>query len=336
MRILGVETSFDDTGVAIYDSNDGLLINEVIQQCDIHVKYGGVVPELAAREHMKQLSPLIKNVLKKNASFFKKIDCVAYTAGPGLPGSLLVGATMSCALAYSYNIPSIPVHHLEGHILSPMLEGQILNFPFIALLVSGKHTQLIRAYSIGQYEILGSTLDDAVGEVFDKIAKLLNLGFPGGRLLSDFASHGKLGFFKFPKPMKYDNSLNFSFSGLKTFTLNLIKKNIENIQSLYNIACEFENTILDILVYKSKKALQKTGYNNLVVSGGVSANYKLIHALQSMLKKNNKKLFFVDPKFCTDNAAMIAYVGMLYLRNGIFQKKNDIFVRSKWLINDIY
>lgn len=334
MRILGIETSFDDAGVAIYDSNLGLLVNELRHQSTIHSKYGGVIPELAARAYIYQVAPLIKHVFKSYNISSKSINGIAYTSGPGLSGSLLVGAAVGCALAYSCDIPAIPINHMEGHLLSSMLEDNAPRFPFVGLLISGKHTQLVDANNIGKYKILGETLDDAVGEVFDKIAQSLNLGYPGGSLLSQFAEKGRIGFFKFPRPMKYRTNLNFSFSGIKTFTLNLIRKYRNNVQCLHDIACNFEDAILDVLTYKSYCALQKCGYHSLVVAGGVSANSKLIYRLQCMLNKYNKKLYTVRTSFCTDNAAMIAYVGMLYLKKG-FVKNLDIIIRPKWSIADI-
>ncbi|CAL4318256.1 tRNA N6-adenosine threonylcarbamoyltransferase [Buchnera aphidicola (Symydobius americanus)] len=335
MRILGIETSFDDTGIAIYDDNIGLIINEVYSQSHIHSVYGGVVPELASREHIYKLVPLIKYVLKKKKIFLNNINAVAYTAGPGLPGSLLVGASIGCALAFACNIPAIPVHHMEGHLLSPMLEKHSPQFPFIALLVSGKHTQLILAHEMSKYELLGETLDDAVGEVFDKIAKALNLGYPGGAVLSTFAKKGISGKFNFPHPMKYHSNFNFSFSGLKTFTLNLIRKNLHNIQSLFDIARGFEDAVINILSHKCDQALKYTGFRQLVIAGGVSSNKNLILHLERMLYKYRGKLFYARPEFCTDNAAMIAYTGMMYFKKYSF-KKIDIIVRPKWKITEIH
>ncbi|QCI25852.1 tRNA (adenosine(37)-N6)-threonylcarbamoyltransferase complex transferase subunit TsaD [Buchnera aphidicola] len=335
MRILGIETSFDDTGVAVYDSKLGLLINEIRHQDKIHSKYGGVVPELAFREYIYQVAPLVQYVIKKKNISFNSIDGIAYTAGPGLSGSLLIGSAISCALAYAGEIPVIPVNHMEGHLLSPMIENNNMKFPFIGLLVSGKHTQLINACKFGQYEILGQTLDDAVGEVFDKIAHALHLGYPGGYALSKFAQKGNLGNFVFPKPMKCSLNFNFSFSGLKTFTLNLIRRYINNMQALYDIACEFEYTIFDILIYKAIQALQMTGYTRLVVAGGVSANYKFISLLKNKIGLDNIELYFPSINFCTDNAAMIAYVGMMHLKLNTYIKRKNIFIDPKWSIDNI-
>ncbi|CAL4041993.1 tRNA N6-adenosine threonylcarbamoyltransferase [Buchnera aphidicola (Takecallis arundicolens)] len=332
MRILGVETSFDDTGVAIYDSKCGLLVNELRHQNKIHSQYGGVVPELAYREYIYQVAPLIKYVMKKYNFNFDSIDGIAYTAGPGLSGSLLVGASVSCALAYSCHIPAIPINHMEGHLLSPMMENNSVKFPFIGLLVSGKHTQLINAHKLGHYEIIGNTLDDAVGEVFDKIAQELCLGYPGGALLSKFAKKGELGKFIFPYPMKNNLELNFSFSGLKTFTLNLIRKHKNNIQDLHNIVCQFEHTVFDILRYKAYQALKNTGYKQLVIAGGVSSNVYFINLLKSTLNTNNIQLYYPSINFCTDNAAMIAYVGLIYFQLGLFNKNTNIVIHPRWSI----
>lgn len=333
MRILGIETSFDDTGVAVYDSDLGLLVNELYSQ-SMHNQYGGVVPELAARDHVNKLAPLIFSIMENKKISFNTINAIAYTAGPGLTGSLLVGAAVSCSLAYSCDIPVIPINHMEGHLLSPMLTNNIFNFPVVVLLISGKHTQLIFASKFGKYDLLGETLDDAVGEVFDKVAKALNLGYPGGSKLSNFAKNGQDGAFRFPRPMKYSNDFNFSFSGIKTFTLNLINKNFGNIKVWYDIAYGFEHAIVDVLTYKCHKALQKMGVNKLVIAGGVSANLILIKKMKDMLKLHNGFLYVPDPIFSTDNAAMIAYAGMLR-----FKKKKynhiDIMVNPDWVITDI-
>ncbi|CAL4318176.1 tRNA N6-adenosine threonylcarbamoyltransferase [Buchnera aphidicola (Pterocallis alni)] len=333
MRILGIETSFDDTGVAVYDSDSGLLINELYSQ-SMHNQYGGVVPELAARDHVNKLAPLIFSIMENKKISFNTINAIAYTAGPGLAGSLLVGAALSCSLAYSCGIPVIPINHMEGHLLSPRLTNNIFNFPVVVLLISGKHTQLIFASKFGKYDLLGETLDDAVGEVFDKIAKALNLGYPGGSKLSHFAKNGRGGTFRFPTPMKYSNNFNFSFSGIKTFTLNLINKNFGDINICYDIAYGFEHAIVDVLIYKCHQALKKMGVNRLVIAGGVSANMTLITKMKDMLKLHNGILYVPDPIFCTDNAAMIAYAGMLR-----FKKKKytniDIMVNPNWVITDI-
>ncbi|MCW5197009.1 tRNA (adenosine(37)-N6)-threonylcarbamoyltransferase complex transferase subunit TsaD [Buchnera aphidicola] len=334
MRILGIETSFDDTGVAIYDSQFGILINELCSQTHIHNEHGGVLPELASREHLNTLASLIQYTLNKVKISLNDIDGIAYTAGPGLSGTLLIGATLSFSLSFSCNIPIIPIHHMEGHLLTPMIENNYLSFPFIGLLISGKHTQLIYAYQLGKYKILGATLDDAIGETFDKIAKVLGLGYPGGLALSNFARQGISKTFLFPKPMKYHNDLNFSFSGLKTFTINLINKNINNIQLLYNIAKEFENTIISMLLHKCKIIFEQTGLSKLIVSGGVSTNQRIIKKLNYMMNKYHGKIFISRLDFCTDNAAMIAYVGSIYVKIKSFNIPN-IFIQPRWLISHI-
>lgn len=339
MLILGIETSFDETGIAIYDNNKGLIANKIHSQTKIHSNYGGVVPELAARNHVKNIIPLIKKTLKISQLSIKDINVIAYTAGPGLVGSLLVGATTAFSLSYGLKIPIIPIHHMEGHLLSPMLEKNKPIFPFIALLISGGHTQLIDAHKLGDYKLLGETIDDAVGEAFDKVANLLGIKYPGGANLEKMARKGELGKFIFPSPMINDESMNFSFSGLKTSVTNVISKNIFNQQDYYDIALAFENAVIDVLIKKSLKALNITGYKQLVIAGGVSANKSLRFKLNKILQEKNKKLFFPRKKFCTDNAAMIAYTGMLKLKNNLQDvpiKKLDIQIFPKWNLHDIY
>lgn len=337
MLTLGIETSCDDTGIAIFDDHKGLISNKIYSQAKIHSNYGGVIPELAARNHINKIIPLIKKTLKNSKISIQDINLIAYTAGPGFVGSLLVGATTAYSLSYCLNIPIIPVNHMEAHLLSPMLENKIFNFPFVALLVSGGHTQLIDAYSLGKYKLLGETIDDAVGEAFDKIAKLLNIKYPGGPELEKMARKGRIGNFIFPSPMIHDKSMNFSFSGLKTFVANIMHKNIFNKQDYFDIALAFENAVIKVLVKKSFKALKYTGYNKLIIAGGVSSNRSLRFKLNQMLKKNNKKLFFPKKKFCTDNGAMIAYTGTLKFKNNfkhIPVKKLNIQVFPKWKLYD--
>ncbi|WP_284443247.1 tRNA (adenosine(37)-N6)-threonylcarbamoyltransferase complex transferase subunit TsaD [Buchnera aphidicola] len=335
MRVLGIETSCDDTGIAIYDSKKGLLINEVYNQRNLHNIYGGVVPELASREHMTAMIFLLKKIFK-NKSITECIDIIAYTAGPGLVGSLLVGATFACSLGLSLNKPVLPVHHMEAHLLSPMLNFKSIKFPFIALLVSGKHTQIIGAYKFGKYEILGNCLDDAAGEAFDKTAKLLGLKYPGGAELSKLACNGIEDYCYFPRPMIHHPSLNFSFSGLKTFAAQKINKCNQSIQEKANIARAFENAVIDVLLIKTKKALKKQKWKRLVIAGGVSANHNLREKSKKMVKKYfNGKVFYSSPEFCTDNGAMIAYLGFLRQK----EAKNpqlEILVKPKWSINDLF
>ncbi|XBC41313.1 MAG: tRNA (adenosine(37)-N6)-threonylcarbamoyltransferase complex transferase subunit TsaD [Buchnera aphidicola (Nurudea yanoniella)] len=334
MRILGIETSCDDTGIAVYDDVQGIIINKLYNQSYLHNFYGGIVPELASRKHLEMLSLLIKDILQNCYIDKHSIDGIAYTAGPGLVGSLLVGASLSTALAFSLNIPTIQVNHMEGHLLTPMLEIKKPKFPFLGLLVSGGHTQLINAWNIGKYELLGETLDDAVGEAFDKVAKLLGLDYPGGPNLSNLAKSGISGYFNFPRPMINQNNLNFSFSGLKTFVSNVIKSEGNSLQTRANIAKEFENSVIDVLVTKSKKALKELNYSTLVVSGGVSVNTELRKQMNNMINDIRGEVFYPRAELCTDNGAMIAYVGMLRFKK--FSNFNlEIFVYPKWSISDL-
>lgn len=337
MKVLGIETSCDDTGLAIYDNVEGLLIHELYNQKKIHVNYGGVVPELASRAHSKQIVFLIDKIFKQKKIDIKKdIDLIAYTAGPGLVGSLLVGATFACAVGFSLNIPVLPVNHMEAHLLSPMLQCKSIKFPFIGLLVSGKHTQIIAAYKLGRYEILGNSLDDAAGEAFDKVSKLLGLKYPNGKELSNFALKGVQSDLCFPRPMKNHANLNFSFSGLKTFTANIIKNNLLNTQQKANIAKAFEDAVIDVLLMKTKKALFQKGWNNLVIAGGVSANKLLRQRSEIMMKKVfNGTVFYPALEFCTDNAAMIAYVGSLYHKKSNFSSL-EILIKPKWSLDRLF
>jgi N6-L-threonylcarbamoyladenine synthase len=275
MRVLGIETSCDETGIAIYDTENGLLANQLYSQVKLHADYGGVVPELASRDHVRKTLPLIKEALKEANLSAADIDGVAYTAGPGLVGALLVGATIGRSLAFAWNVPAIPVHHMEGHLLAPMLEDNPPEFPFVALLVSGGHTQLISVTGIGEYTLLGESIDDAAGEAFDKTAKLLGLDYPGGPLLSKMAQQGVAGRFTFPRPMTDRPGLDFSFSGLKTFAANTIRGNENDAQTHADIARAFEDAVVDTLAIKCKRALEQTGFKRLVMAGGVSANRTL-------------------------------------------------------------
>lgn len=334
MKILGIETSCDDTGIAVYDSKYGLLINKLFSQSFIHNKYGGVVPEIAAREHVLSISNLINKVLKSTNKFnINSINAIAYTSGPGLVGSLLVGATFGTALAYSLGIPTILVNHMEAHLLSVMMEKKCPIFPFLALLVSGKHTELIYAHKIGKYTLLGKSIDDSAGEAFDKIAKYLNLKYPGGPEISKIAKFGVLNKYFFPRPMINKNNLNFSFSGLKTSVINFIKKkNNINFQFQADVSNAFEQSVTDILVNKCEKAIKITNINRLVISGGVSSNQELRKKLKNMIRKYNGEVFLVKPEFCTDNGAMIAYVGMLKYQCNKIQSNLNVIVNPKWKI----
>ncbi|WWO99533.1 MAG: tRNA (adenosine(37)-N6)-threonylcarbamoyltransferase complex transferase subunit TsaD [Candidatus Dasytiphilus stammeri] len=323
MRILGIETSCDETGVAIYDKQNGLLVNKIYSQITLHADYGGVVPELAARDHIRKLAPLISLTLKESKLNINEIDAVAYTAGPGLISSLLVGASLGHALAFSLKIPAIPINHLEGHIFAPFLEKKKPSFPFLALLISGSHTQLIKVINVGIYELLGDSLDDAVGESFDKIAKLLGFDYPGGAMLSNLALQGLKGRFTFPRPMTDRPGLDFSFSGLKTYAANMINNHNKDDQSRADIAYAFEDAIIDTLMIKCKRAIQQTKIKQLVVVGGVSANNTLRSRFQKITRTLAVEIFYARPEFCTDNGAMIAYAGMVKL------DQNDKKIRTE-------
>ncbi len=314
MRILGIETSCDETGLAIYDSEQGLLAEALYSQIELHAEYGGVVPELASRDHIRKTLPLIEQVLDQAGMTRRQLDGIAYTAGPGLVGALMVGAMIGRSLAYALDIPAIGVHHMEGHLLAPMLEENPPAFPFIALLVSGGHTQLVRVDGIGRYRLLGESLDDAAGEAFDKAAKMLGLGYPGGPEVARLADGGEEGRFVFPRPMVKHPGLDFSFSGLKTFTLNTVQserdeEGLISDQTRADIACAFQRAVVETLVIKCKRALKQEGLTRLVMAGGVSANRSLRENLEAALKKVNADVFYARPEFCTDNGAMIAYAG---------------------------
>ncbi|MCV2506447.1 MAG: tRNA (adenosine(37)-N6)-threonylcarbamoyltransferase complex transferase subunit TsaD [Candidatus Lightella neohaematopini] len=335
MRILGIETSCDETGIAVYDSKLGILINNIHSQANTHSKYGGIVPELAARNHNKNIISLIKDALSKTNSSKNNIHGIAYTAGPGLVGSLLVGASVAKSLAYAWNIPVITINHMEGHLLSTMLSNNELSFPFLALLVSGKHTQLIKANNIGDYILLGESLDDAVGEVFDKVAVALGLKYPGGLSLSILANDGISNRYNFPKPLINKPNLMFSFSGLKTSVINTIHSlSSINYQDKANIAKSFEDTIIEILVNKCSKAMHISKLKTLVIAGGVSANFKLRFYLKNMINKRKGILFYPKQELCTDNGIMIAYAGLLHLKNGKYNNLKTS-IKSDWKIDSV-
>ncbi|WP_331828484.1 tRNA (adenosine(37)-N6)-threonylcarbamoyltransferase complex transferase subunit TsaD [Candidatus Blochmannia sp. SNP] len=334
MRVLGIETSCDETSVAIYDQYQGLLVNQVYSQDALHADYGGVVPELAARDHVRKIVPLILSTLRQVYLKLEDINGIAYTAGPGLIGALLVGATIARTLAYACKIPAIDIHHMEAHLLAPMLEKKAPTFPFVALLVSGGHTQLVFANNIGEYKILGESIDDAVGEVFDKIAILLGLRYPGGALLSKMARRGIADRYKFPRPMIDRPGLNLSFSGLKTFAVNTIMSNAHDGQTHADIARAFEDAIIETLAIKCRRALDQTGLKCLVVSGGVSANHALRLYFSKMMHILKGKLFYPSPEFCTDNGAMVAYTGFIRLKAGLFSDL-PILVRPRWSLESL-
>lgn len=334
MRVLGIETSCDETGIAIYDSAAGLLAHTIYSQTDIHAQFGGVVPELASRDHIRKIIPLIEDVLRQAQLTGKDIDGVAFTKGPGLVGALLVGAMLGRTLAFAWNVPAVGVHHLEGHILAPFLEMNPPTFPFLALLVSGGHTELIAVAGLGRYKIIGDTLDDAAGEAFDKTAKLLGLGYPGGAALAELAESGDPTRFHFPRPMTDRPGLDFSFSGLKTFALNTVQRYGVDDKTKADIARAFQDAVVDTMVIKCKRALQETGFKNLVIAGGVGANKALRQALQAMCTKRNVSLYFPRQEFCTDNGAMIAYVGCQRLVAGQ-QDDLSVDVNPRWSLSDV-
>ncbi len=316
MRVLGIESSCDETGIAIYDDELGILSHQLYSQVKLHADYGGVVPELASRDHVRKTLPLIQAALAEAACAPQQIDGIAYTAGPGLVGALLVGATIGRSLAMAWGKPAVAVHHMEGHLLAPMLEEQVPAFPFIALLVSGGHTLLVQVDGIGRYQILGESIDDAAGEAFDKTAKLLGLDYPGGAALARLAEQGTPGRFVFPRPMTDRPGLDFSFSGLKTFAANTIRSEGQDEQTRADIAHAFQSAVVDTLAIKCKRALKQTGLKRLVIAGGVSANRQLRQQLQQMMQELKGEVFYPRPEYCTDNGAMIAYAGLQRLKAG--------------------
>ncbi|MCW9698990.1 MULTISPECIES: tRNA (adenosine(37)-N6)-threonylcarbamoyltransferase complex transferase subunit TsaD [unclassified Avibacterium] len=339
MRILGIETSCDETGVAIYDENNGLIANQLYTQIALHADYGGVVPELASRDHIRKTAPLIQAALAQANLTASDIDGIAYTCGPGLVGALLVGSTIARALAYAWNVPAIGIHHMEGHLLAPMLEENAPHFPFVALLVSGGHTQLVRVDRVGQYEVLGESIDDAAGEAFDKTAKLLGLDYPGGAALARLAEKGTPNRFTFPRPMTDRPGLDFSFSGLKTFAANTINQTIKEEgtlteQSKADIAYAFQQAVVETLVIKCRRALKETGFKRLVIAGGVSANQQLRQALAELMAQLGGEVFYPQPQFCTDNGAMIAYTGFLRLKHGEHSPL-EIEVKPRWAMTEL-
>ncbi|NRD72927.1 tRNA (adenosine(37)-N6)-threonylcarbamoyltransferase complex transferase subunit TsaD [Shewanella sp. VB17] len=334
MRVLGIETSCDETGVAVYDDKLGLLSHVLYSQVKLHADYGGVVPELASRDHVRKIVPLVRQVLLEANCTLDDIDGVAYTKGPGLVGALLVGACMGRALAYSWGKPAIGVHHMEGHLLAPMLEDNAPEYPFLALLVSGGHSMLVAVEGIGEYEVLGESVDDAAGEAFDKTAKLMGLDYPGGPRLAKLAAKGEAGHYRFPRPMTDKPGLNFSFSGLKTFAANTIASEPDDEQTRANIALAFEEAVVDTLSIKCRRALKQTGYNNLVIAGGVSANTRLRTSLAEMMTSLNGKVYYPRSEFCTDNGAMIAYAGLQRLKAG---QTDDLAVKGvpRWPLDSL-
>ncbi len=328
--ILGIESSCDETGIALYHTERGLLAHSLHSQIALHNEYGGVVPELASRDHIRYVLPLIRDVMQKAAISFGDVDAIAYTQGPGLSGALLVGASVACALAYTLDIPTLRIHHLEGHLLSPLLSDPAPEFPFVALLVSGGHTQLMRVDGVGEYTLLGETVDDAAGEAFDKSAKLLGLDYPGGALLSALALRGTPGRFKLPRPMLHSGDLDFSFSGLKTAVLVTAQQNGSDDQTRADIAHAAQEAIVDVLVSKALSALEQTELDQLVVAGGVGANQLLRRRLNETMAKRGGKVFYPDLEFCTDNGAMIAFAGALRMQRQTAQRDYRFIVKPRW------
>lgn len=348
--ILGIETSCDETAVAIYSKNNGLLAHEIYSQVDLHNKYGGVVPELASRDHIRKLLPLINTTINSANLNKSDISGIAYTKGPGLIGALLVGATLAKTLAYSWNIPTIGIHHLEGHLLAPLLEDTKPSLPFVALLVSGGHTLLVEVQKLGKYKILGESIDDAAGEAFDKTAKLLGLGYPGGAKLAKLATKANVNIknsekYKFPRPMLNKPNLDFSFSGLKTAAINTYNKSDKSEQSKADLAYYYQEAIIDTLYNKTKKALAQTNIKNLVIAGGVSANISLRQKLDDLMQSINGKLYLPKIEYCTDNGAMIALAGYLRLNNNQQDQEinynnldnniNNNIVLPRWNLTDL-
>jgi len=337
MLVLGIESSCDETGVALYDSERGLIAHALHSQIAMHAEYGGVVPELASRDHIRRIVPLLRDTVGRAGLPLAAIDAIAYTQGPGLSGALLVGCAFAEALGLSLGKPVLPVHHLEGHLLSPLLSADPPQFPFIALLVSGGHTQLMRVTGVGKYETLGETLDDAAGEAFDKSAKLLGLPYPGGAALSKLAETGDPARFDLPRPMLHSGDLNFSFSGLKTAVLNLVRQHgADDATTRADIARAFQEAIVEVLVKKSIQALKQTGLKTLVVAGGVGANRQLRQQLNQAMEKHRWRVHYPELEFCTDNGAMIALAGAMRLRAGSAAKPAGIFaVRPRWPLADL-
>lgn len=327
MIVLGIESSCDETGIALYDTEHGLLAHALHSQIDMHAEYGGVVPELASRDHIRRALPLVRHVLEQAKLRLDDVDGIAYTQGPGLAGALLVGTSIAEALAFTLQIPALGVHHLEGHLLAPLLEENAPAFPFVALLVSGGHTQLMRVSDIGDYELLGDTLDDAAGEAFDKTAKLLGLGYPGGPAIARLAQQGRPGQVKLPRPMLTSGDLNFSFSGLKTAVLTLV--NSATPAAHADIACEFQEAVTEVLTAKCMDALRQTGLNTLVVSGGVGANRRLRERLDAAAADWRGRVYYPRLEFCTDNGAMIAFAGAMRMRHAATDDY-AFTVRPRW------
>ena len=333
MLVLGIESSCDETGIALYDTEQGLLAHALYSQVELHAEYGGVVPELASRDHIRKALPLIEEVLVTAGLTQQDIDAIAYTAGPGLVGALLVGAAIGRSMAWALDIPALPINHMEGHLLSPLLEDNPPAFPFVSLLVSGGHTLLVDVKGVGEYTLLGESIDDAVGEAFDKTAKMLGLGYPGGPILAKLAEQGIEGKYTFPRPMTNRPGLDFSFSGLKTFTMNTWLESDQTAQDKASIALAFQTAAVETLTIKCKRALKETGQRTLVVAGGVSANIALRARLDSL---HGITVHYPRQDFCSDNGAMIAFAGEM--RQDAFVKDNNpptFSARPRWPLDEL-
>ena len=335
MLVLGIETSCDESGVALYHRDRGLLAHKIHSQLATHVPYGGVVPELASRDHIRKLPALILDLLAEARCSMEDIDAIAYTKGPGLAGALLVGASVANGLGYALTVPVMGLHHLEGHLLSALLSDPAPVFPYLALLVSGGHSQLVQVNGIGEYRLLGETMDDAAGEAFDKTAKLLGLDYPGGPALSKLAECGRSGRFRLPRPMLNSGDLNFSFSGLKTAVLTLIQNQPSDEQTLADIALAFQEAITEVLVAKSITAMKEEKLDQLVVVGGVGANKQLRELLRVGAASLSLKVFFPELEFCTDNGAMIAYAGAARIKYNVFAPNSGFGVSPRWDLDDL-
>jgi N6-L-threonylcarbamoyladenine synthase len=342
MKVLGIESSCDETGIAIYDTDKGLLAEQLHSQIAVHAKYGGVVPELASRDHVRKATPLIQAALQQAGLCMQDLDGIAWTAGPGLAGALLVGASLGQSLCWALDKPGVEVHHMEGHLLAPLLGEEAPQFPFLSLLVSGGHSLLVEVRALGRYRILGDTLDDAAGEAFDKTAKLLGLPYPGGQALAALAEQGDKNRFAFPRPMINRPGLDMSFSGLKTFTRVTWEKQQQQVQTAEqeqqlkaDIAAGFQEAVVDTLVKKCQRAVKQTGLQRLVVAGGVSANQALRERLQESLQKTGGQVYFPPLEWCTDNGAMIALVGALRLQAGENKSDSAITVRPRWSLEEL-
>ncbi len=325
MLVLGIETSCDETGIALYDTESGLLSHALYSQVHMHEEYGGVVPELASRDHIRRVLPLTRQVLDQAGMQLTDLSAIAYTEGPGLAGALLVGASIAASLGFALKLPIVGVHHLEGHLLAPLLEPDPPAFPFVALLVSGGHTQLMRVDGVGQYQLLGETLDDAAGEAFDKSAKLMGLGYPGGPALAKLAQAGQIGRYKLPRPMLHSGDLNFSFSGLKTAVMLVAKQAAVNHA---NLAAEVQEAITDVLAAKAVAALKQTGLTRLIVAGGVGANARLRERLSQAVPALGAAVYYPKLEFCTDNGAMIAFAGAMRQKHA--DARYNFSVKPRW------